>query len=102
MRLEQARHSENRTDLFRSISQIQAYFQPVINIARNPRQLVSTARSVGNTSPESVLSSARNVNSQQLGALAVVGAEVLGFFTVGTMIGRLKLVGYHGEVHHEH
>jgi len=32
----------------------------------------------------------------------VVGAEVLGFFTVGEMIGKMKLVGYHGEVHHEH
>lgn len=29
----------------------------------------------------------------------VVGAEVLGFFTVGEMVGRFKLVGYRGDVH---
>ena len=32
----------------------------------------------------------------------VIAAEVLGFFTVGEMLGRLKLVGYWGDVaHHE-
>ena len=31
-------------------------------------------------------------------AAGVVGAEVLGFFTVGEMIGRMKLVGYRGGV----
>jgi F-type H+-transporting ATPase subunit g len=46
--------------------------------------------------------SVRNINRQQMASIAVVGAEVLGFFTIGTMIGRLKIVGYHGEVHHEH
>jgi F-type H+-transporting ATPase subunit g len=44
----------------------------------------------------------RNINRQQIASIAVIGAEVLGFFTIGTMIGRLKVVGYHGEVHHEH
>jgi len=28
----------------------------------------------------------------------VLVAECLGFFTVGEMIGRFKLIGYHGEV----
>ena len=32
----------------------------------------------------------------------VVLAELLGFFTVGEIIGRVKIVGYHGDVHHEH
>ena len=37
-----------------------------------------------------------------MAAVGVVGAEVLGFFTVGEMIGRLKLVGYRGDKeHHE-
>jgi hypothetical protein len=52
--------------------------------------------------PESALSTVRNVNSQQLTTVAIIFAQVLGFFTVGEMIGRMKLVGYHGEVHHEH
>jgi len=42
------------------------------------------------------------MSSQQMMTAGVVGAEVLGFFTVGEMIGKMKLVGYHGEVHHEH
>jgi F-type H+-transporting ATPase subunit g len=53
-------------------------------------------------SPQKVLSSIRNTNRQQLISLSVVGAEVLGFFTVGTMIGRMKVVGYHGKPIHEH
>lgn len=48
------------------------------------------------------LNSIRNVNRQQLAAVGVVGAELLGFFTVGQMIGRFKLVGYHGEPAHGH
>jgi F-type H+-transporting ATPase subunit g len=52
--------------------------------------------------PESILSNIRNVDRKQLVSISVVFAEVLGFFTVGTMIGRMKVVGYHGEVHHEH
>lgn len=53
-------------------------------------------------SPDTILSRIRNVNRQQLVAAGVVGAEVLGFFTVGEMIGRMKLVGYRGDTeHHE-
>ena len=52
--------------------------------------------------PEGMLSGLRNINRQQVATIGVIGAEVLGFFTLGTMIGRLKVVGYHGEVHHEH
>jgi hypothetical protein len=48
------------------------------------------------------LNSVRNVSSGQLTTGAVIFAQVLGFFTVGEMIGRMKLVGYHGEPHHEH
>ena len=82
-----------------SIAQFQSYFQPLTNAARNPRTLLS-----GNSlpSPESALNSVRGVNRQQIASLGVVFAEILGFFTVGTMLGRLKVVGYHGEVHHEH
>lgn len=49
-----------------------------------------------------MLNQARNTNREQLTNYAVIVAQVLGFFTVGEMIGRLKVVGYHGEVHHEH
>ena len=50
--------------------------------------------------PEGILSRVRNMNGQQLASAGVIGAEVLGFFTVGQMLGRLKLVGYRGDVHH--
>jgi F-type H+-transporting ATPase subunit g len=64
---------------------------------------MSTASSTANSvNPESVLSSIRNVNGRQMAAVGIVFAEVLGFFTVGEMVGRMKLVGYHGETHHEH
>lgn len=42
------------------------------------------------------------MDRKQLASAAVIGAEVLGFFTVGEMIGRFKVVGYRGDVgHHE-
>ncbi|KAK7898057.1 ATP synthase subunit G atp20 [Exophiala xenobiotica] len=86
-----------------STAQFQSYLQPLINVARNPRSITSSMSSVTNSvNPESALSTVRNVNSQQLTTAAVIFAQVLGFFTVGEMIGRMKLVGYHGEVHHEH
>lgn len=32
--------------------------------------------------------------------MGVIGAELLGFFTVGEILGRFKLVGYRGDTHH--
>lgn len=64
---------------------------------------MSNAGSAINAYPtETILSNIRNMNRQQLISLGVTGAELLGFFTVGTMIGKMKIVGYHGEVSHEH
>jgi F-type H+-transporting ATPase subunit g len=42
------------------------------------------------------------MNQAQMVSAGVIVAEVLGFFTVGEIIGRMKLVGYRGEVHHDH
>lgn len=63
-------------------------------MVRNPSQITKAMN------PEA-LQSVRNMNSSQLVAYAIIAAQVLGFFTVGEMIGRMKIVGYHGEVHHE-
>ena len=41
------------------------------------------------------------MDTQTLTSAGVVLAEVVGFFTVGEMIGRLKIVGYRGG-HAEH
>ncbi|KAG5928433.1 hypothetical protein E4U42_000636 [Claviceps africana] len=53
-------------------------------------------------SPQNILQQARNVSNAQLVAGGVVAAECLGFFTVGEMIGRFKIVGYHGETGAHH
>ncbi len=42
------------------------------------------------------------MNGQEMAAAAVVTAEVLGFFTVGEILGRFKLVGYRGEKEEHH
>jgi hypothetical protein len=42
------------------------------------------------------------MNRAQLVSGGVILAEVLGFFTVGEIIGRFKLVGYRGEKEEHH
>jgi len=48
-----------------------------------------------------MLNQARNTNSTHLSTYLIILGQVLGFFTVGEMIGRMKLVGYYGAPHHE-
>ncbi|KIW70565.1 hypothetical protein PV04_02823 [Phialophora macrospora] len=85
-----------------SLAQFQSYFQPVTNVLRNPRSISSAKSVTSSINPDTVLSSIRNVNRKQLTTTGIIFAEVLGFFTVGEMLGRLKIVGYHGEPQHEH
>ena len=70
---------------------------------RNPAGLLNEGVNTGTQyTPEGILSRIRNINRQEMATLGVIGAEVLGFFTVGEMIGRMKVVGYTGDVeHHE-
>ncbi|KAK5076381.1 ATP synthase subunit G atp20 [Lithohypha guttulata] len=82
-----------------SISTFQSFFQPVTNVLRNPRSITSA---IPEGSGQQMLHQARNTNSTHLTDYAIILAQVLGFFTVGEMIGRFKLVGYHGEASHEH
>ena len=84
------------------MAQVQSYFQPLTNVVRNPRSMMSGASSASSVTPESVLSSVRNVNRSQMATAGIIFAEILGFFTIGEMAGRMKIIGYHGEVHHEH
>merc|ERR1712000_585461 len=66
-----------------STAQFQSYFQPLINVFRNPRSIGSTMSSMtSSVNPESLLSTVRNVNSQQLTTAGIVFAQVLGFITV--------------------
>ena len=83
----------------RNVSTFQAYFQRLVKSVRNPSSLVGEA---SNTSPTTVLQRVRNVNQAQLVSGGVIVAELLGFFTVGEMIGRWKLVGYKGDTGAHH
>lgn len=44
----------------------------------------------------------RSLNTAQIAGGAVIGAELIGFFTVGEIIGKMKLVGYRGPVDSHH
>jgi len=86
-----------------SMATFQSYFQPLINAARNPTTLYhQTAATAGRLSPQTVLARIRNVSREELTTAGIVGAEVIGFFTVGEMIGRMKVVGYRTSGAHAH
>ncbi len=90
-------------DYQRPVATFQSYFQRLVKSVRNPSQLFNQAsNTAANTNPQTVLQRIRNINSSQLAYGGVIFAECLGFFTVGEMIGRMKLVGYRGDtgVHH--
>ena len=75
--------------------------QPVINAARHPASFFTQTTTKSNTlAPETVLNRVRSLKREELVWGAVVFAEVLGFFTLGEIIGRRKIVGYRGDVHH--
>ena len=63
---------------------------------QNPGTLLQSAQGAAAQSG-SFLQRTRNLSTAQLVGGGVLLAECLGFFTVGEMIGRFKLIGYHGE-----
>lgn len=66
----------------------QTAFQNAWVQLQNPAQLIQKTTAFAK--------SARNLTPTQLAAGGVLAAEILGFFTVGEIVGRFKLVGYHG------
>lgn len=85
-----------------NLQAFQSYLQPALNIIRHPSSLTQQAAETSTMNPEHILSRIRNVNRAQLASAGVIAAEVLGFFTVGEILGRMKLVGYRGDAeHHE-
>lgn len=87
------------------LSTFQTYFQTAWKRLQNPstlfRQAQNTTAQAANQAP-SLLQQVRNINRGQLVAGGVVVAELLGFFTVGEMIGRMKIIGYHGDTGAHH
>ncbi|KAJ5114368.1 hypothetical protein NUU61_000127 [Penicillium alfredii] len=79
-----------------TLATFQSYFQPLINASRNPAAL----KSLNFPSPQGVLSRVRNASTKEIALAGVTAAEVIGFFTVGEMIGRLNIVGYRGKAAH--
>ena len=64
---------------------------------RNPQTLLKTTSSLGLLEPSKVMNRMRNLDRRQMLNIGVVTAELLGFYTIGQMIGRLKIVGYHSD-----
>lgn len=85
--------------VFRPVSTFQSYFQRLVKSVRNPNELLPKSEGA---SPQGLLHRARNVSTPQLITGSVVVAELLGFFTVGEMIGRMKLIGYRGDTGAHH
>ncbi|KAI0199802.1 GroES-like protein [Astrocystis sublimbata] len=84
-----------------SVETFQTYFQ---NVWKNPTSLLQSATQSASQiasktaqQPGSIISRVQNISRAQLITGGVIAAECLGFFTVGEMIGRFKIVGYHGE-----
>ncbi|PSR76109.1 mitochondrial ATP synthase g subunit-domain-containing protein [Coniella lustricola] len=84
-----------------SISTFQSYFNRIVSALKNPGSLLQSTASTAANSP-SVIARVQNISRAQVVGTGVLLAEVLGFFTIGEMLGRLKLVGYHGEQEHHH
>lgn len=74
------------------MASFQTYFRSAFNSLRS-----------SNSGSGGLLQQARNLSGAELTAAGVVLAEVIGFFSLGEMIGRFKVVGYrsaeHGQQH---
>lgn len=84
---------------------VQSYLTPLQNALKNPSSLLNqSAKQAGSAAekgaetavqnPESMMARLRNFDRATLATVGVVTAEVIGFFSVGEMIGRFKMVGY--------
>ncbi|CAD0038111.1 unnamed protein product [Aureobasidium pullulans] len=56
------------------------------------QNLLSAVKNPGANSPSNPFQAMRNIGTSQLITAGVVAAEMIGFFTVGEMVGRMKLI----------
>jgi len=84
------------------IASFQAYGNNLLQLAKNPSAALSSATGTSSLNPNKLLAQARSISGQQLAVAGVVLAELIGFFTVGEMVGRFKVVGYRGDTGHHH
>lgn len=66
-----------------------ATFQSTLKALISPANISSLARST--------IASVRTASAKEMAFYGVLAAEALGFFTVGEIVGRRKLVGYRGN-----
>ncbi|KXT16605.1 hypothetical protein AC579_6652 [Pseudocercospora musae] len=95
-----------------SMQTVQSYLTPLTNAVRNPSTAASlvskTAQAAERSAeaainqPQSFLTRLRNLDSATLTQVGVVGAETIGFFSIGEIIGRFKLVGYRSSAPAHH
>ncbi|KAE8355357.1 mitochondrial ATP synthase g subunit-domain-containing protein [Aspergillus coremiiformis] len=79
-----------------NLATFQSYFQPLINAFRSPAAL----KNANFISPANIAARIRGANKQEIALAGVTLAEVIGFFTVGEMVGRMNIVGYRGHPEH--
>ncbi|KAF3764515.1 hypothetical protein M406DRAFT_340105 [Cryphonectria parasitica EP155] len=85
-----------------SVATFQSYFNRALSAIKNPGTLLQSTASSAAATPSSAAARLQNISRAQVVGGGVLLAEVLGFFTVGEILGRFKLVGYHGETAHHH
>ncbi|EJT78875.1 hypothetical protein GGTG_03969 [Gaeumannomyces tritici R3-111a-1] len=83
-----------------SAATFQTYFQNAWKSLQSPGALMNTISA--RVPPSNPMQAVRGLSNAQLAAGGVLVAELLGFFTVGEIIGRFKLIGYHGDAHAAH
>ncbi|KAL8691911.1 MAG: hypothetical protein Q9218_002957 [Villophora microphyllina] len=76
-----------------SLAAFQSFSQPLVRAVRHPRSMFVQTTESSSATPGNILTRIRNMTPQELATAGVVAAEVLGFFTVGEMIGRFRVVG---------
>ncbi|USW53410.1 Putative ATP synthase, F0 complex, subunit G [Septoria linicola] len=88
---------------------VQSAIAPLRNAVSSPASFGSrTAKAVEKTAdqainnPQSFLERLRNLDSATLTQVGIVSAETIGFFSIGEMIGRFKIIGYRSNAAHEH
>ena len=93
------------------MASFQSYYQNVVRSLRNPLAAPAAAgKQVANQAENAashmnitqMMDAVRNADSQKWASAGVVAAEVIGFFTVGEMLGRFKVIGYRGGDAHGH
>jgi F-type H+-transporting ATPase subunit g len=80
---------------------VQEAVNPITKAVRNPAgfgsqsaQAAEKTADAAINNPQSFLTRLRNLDHATLTTVGVTTAEVIGFFSIGEMIGRFKIVGY--------